>query len=127
MIKKKSEFSVGDTLDRLEGILKNKGIKPLARVDHSAAAQSVDMPLRPTQVLLFGNPALGTPLMQSNQIAGLDLPMRVLAWEDETGATWLGYNAPQDMIASLSLQNVDDVAEKMANVLDALTDGAIKK
>ena len=127
MIKKQSQFDVSATLDRLETILKEKGINPVARVDHAAAANSVGMELRPTQVLFFGNPKLGTPLMQSNQMAGLDLPMRVLAWEDEDGSTWLGYYSPQSIVDRLELQNSSDVTDMMATALDALTDGAIKQ
>ena len=127
MITKKSQFDVSETLNRLETLLNEKGIKPLARVDHAAAAKSVDMELRPTQVLFFGNPKLGTPLMQSEQIAGLELPMRVLAWEDEAGDAWLGYNSPQAIVDRLNLQNVSDAADKMTHALDALTDYAIKE
>ena len=79
MIRKQSQFDVGETLDRLEATIKAKGINPVARVDHAAAAKSVELELRPTQVLIFGNPKVGTALMQSDQRAGLDLPMRVLA------------------------------------------------
>ena len=127
MITKKSQFDVSETLNRLETALNEKGIKPVARVDHAAAAKSVDMELRPTQVLFFGNPKLGTPLMQSDQSAGLDLPMRVLAWEDEDGSTWLGYNSPQAIVARLNLQDAADAADKMVNALDALTEFAIKE
>ncbi len=80
MIKKKSRFDVGATLDRLETILKEKGIKPIARVDHAEAAKSVGMELRPTQVLFFGNPKLGTPLMQRDQMAGLAVVRASKAW-----------------------------------------------
>ncbi len=127
MIKKKSRFDVGATLDRLETILKEKGIKPIARVDHAEAAKSVGMELRPTQVLFFGNPKLGTPLMQCNQIAGLDLPMRVLAWEAEDGSTWLGYHSPQSIVDGLNLQYVTDISNMMTTALDALTENAIKE
>ena len=127
MIKKKSRFDVGATLDRLETILKEKGIKPIARVDHAEAAKSVGMELRPTQVLFFGNPKLGTPLMQCNQIAGLDLPMRVLAWEAEDGSTWLGYHSPQSIVDGLNLQDVTDISNMMTTALDAFTENAIKE
>jgi uncharacterized protein (DUF302 family) len=126
LITKKSQFDVSETLDRLETILNEKGIKPIARVDHARAAKSVDMELRPTQVLFFGNPKLGTPLMQNDQTAGLELPMRVLAWEAEDGSTWLGYQSPQTIVDRLNLQNVADAIDKMTNALDALTDYAIK-
>lgn len=127
MIKKISQFNVSDTLDRLETKLKEKGIKPIARVNHAAAATSVNMDLRPTQVLFFGNPLLGTPLMQKDQAAGLDLPMRVLAWEAEDGSTWLGYHSPQDMVDKLSIEGESDVTNKMIAALDALTDFASKE
>ena len=127
MIKKKSRFDVGATLDRLETILKEKGIKPIARVDHAEAAKSVGMELRPTQVLFFGNPKLGTPFMQRDQMAGLDLPMRVLAWEAEDGSTWLGYHSPQSIVDGLNLQDVTDISNMMTTALDALTENAIKE
>ena len=127
MIKKKSQFDVNDTLDRLETILIEKGIKPVARVDHAAAAMSVDMELRPTQVLFFGNPKLGTPLMQKDQLAGLELPMRVLVWQAEDGSTWLGYNLPQTIVDGLELHGVDDATRMMTNALDALTEYAVKE
>ena len=127
MITKKSQFNVSDTLDRLETILNEKGIKPVVRVDHAAAAKSVDMELRPTQVLFFGNPKLGTPLMQCDQKAGLDLPMRVLVWEAEDGSTWLGYHSPQSIIDDLNMQNVSDVTSMMITALDTLTEDAVQE
>ena len=127
MITKKSQFDVNDTLDRLETILNEKGIKPVARVDHAAAAKAVDMELRPTQVLFFGNPKLGTQLMQSDQLAGLELPMRILAWEAEDGSTWLGYHSPQTIVDSLNLQNVSDATNMMITAIDTLTENAVKE
>lgn len=125
MIKKQSQFDVGVTLDRLEASLKAKGINPVARVDHAAAAKSVELELRPTQVLIFGNPKVGTALMQSDQRAGLELPMRVLAWEAEDGTTWLGYHSPQSIVDNLGMGNVAEVANTMSAALDALTDQAV--
>lgn len=127
MIKKQSQFEVDVTVDRLEAFLKEQGVNPIARVDHAAAANSVGMELRPTQVLFFGNPKLGTPLMQRNQMAGLDLPMRILVWEAEDGVTWLGYNSPQSIIDTLNMVNVSDVSNMMTTALDALTDNAVKQ
>ncbi len=127
MNKKKSAFDVGTTLDRLVTLLNEKGIKPVARVDHAAAAKAVGMELRPTQVLFFGNPKLGTPLMQGDQIAGLDLPMRVLAWEAEDGSTWLGYHSPSSIADSLNLRNVTDEIDLMTTALDMLTENATKE
>ena len=124
MITKTSQFNVDETLDRLESILNEKGIKPLARVNHSAAAKSVDMDLPPTQVLIFGNPKLGTPLIQANRLAGLDLPMRVLAWEDETGTTQLAYHEPQELAQGLGIESVDESIAQMTKALNLLTDHA---
>ena len=124
MITKTSCFTVDETLDRLETILNEKGIKPLARVNHAAAAESVGLELLPTQVLIFGNPKLGTPLMQSNRLAGLDLPMRVLAWQDEAGITQLAYHAPQDLAQGLGIDSSDEVITQMSNVLNMLTNHA---
>lgn len=87
-----SNYSVKQTLDRLETALKAAGITIFARVDHSGGAAAVGLALRPTELLIFGNPKGGTPLMQANQMTGLDLPLRVLAWEDEAGNTNLTYN-----------------------------------
>jgi uncharacterized protein (DUF302 family) len=84
-----SSFSVKETLDRLEREAKSHGLTIFARVDHAAGAAQVSMPLRPTEVLIFGNPKGGTPLMQDHQTAGLDLPIKALAWEDANGKVWL--------------------------------------
>ena len=125
MITKKSKNDVATTLDRLEGVLKEKGIGIIARVDHTAAAKKVDMELRPTQVLFFGNPKLGTPLMQINQTAGLDLPMRVLAWEDESGQTWLGYNAPQDIAELHNVTDSPEAINMLSTAIENFTEHAI--
>lgn len=84
-----SQHSVKQTLDRLEASLKAKAITVFARIDHAGGAKSVGMDLRPTELLIFGNPKAGTPLMQASQTIGLDLPLKVLAWEDVQAKTWL--------------------------------------
>jgi len=86
-----SRHSVKETLDRLEASLRNKGIAVFARIDHATGAASVGMTLRPTALLTFGNPKAGTPLIQANQTTGLDLPLKVLAWQDAAGKIWLTY------------------------------------
>ena len=83
---------VAELLDRLEAALAAKGITVFARIDHAAGAASVGMPLRPTAVLIFGNPRAGTPLMQTEQLIGLDLPLRILAWQDADGRSWLSWH-----------------------------------
>jgi uncharacterized protein (DUF302 family) len=89
-----SNHTVSQTLDRLENALKSKDITVFARIDHAAGAASVAMPLRPTELLIFGNPKGGTPLMQSNQTVGIDLPLKILGWQDAGGQTWLTFNDP---------------------------------
>jgi uncharacterized protein (DUF302 family) len=86
--------SVTVTIDRLEAMLKNKGIAVFARIDHAAAAAAVGMPLRPTELLIFGDPTAGTRLMQAEQTIGIDLPLKALVWEDANGGVWISYNDP---------------------------------
>src|SRR6266511_1946762 len=126
MVAKKSAHSVAATLDRLSEALKTRGIGIAARVDHAAAAEKVGQTLKPTQLLIFGNPKLGTPLMQSNRRIGLDLPMKVLAWEDDSGQVWLAYVKPQVVKSEHSVNGHDDIFKEMTQALDKLTDEAIK-
>ncbi|MDP4131396.1 MAG: DUF302 domain-containing protein [Bacteroidota bacterium] len=87
-----SDFSVKETIDRIVAILEKKGLTIFARIDHGANAEKAGLTLRPTELIIFGNPRAGTVLMQDNQISGIDLPVKALAWEDETGKVWLSYN-----------------------------------
>ncbi|TIT25106.1 MAG: DUF302 domain-containing protein [Mesorhizobium sp.] len=87
-----SRFGVAETIDRLVETVERAGLLVFARIDHAAGARSVETSLRPTQLLIFGNPKGGTPLMQDRQLAGIDLPVKALAWEDEQGKVWLSYN-----------------------------------
>ncbi|MFM9880176.1 MAG: DUF302 domain-containing protein [Burkholderiaceae bacterium] len=88
----KSPYSAKETMDRFEAVVKEKNQRIFARVDHTAGGAAVNLAIRPTEVLIFGNPLGGTPLMQCAQTAGIDLPMKALAWQDEAGQVWLGYN-----------------------------------
>jgi uncharacterized protein (DUF302 family) len=87
-----SAHSVPETIDRLIAAITPLGMNVFARIDHAEGAAKVGMPLRPTQLLLFGNPKGGTPLMQDQQTSGIDLPLKALAWEDAGGKVWLSYN-----------------------------------
>ena len=89
----RSNYGPRETMDRLEAAVKSKGLTVFARVDHAAGAAEVGLPLRPTEVLIFGNARGGTPLMQAMQTTGIDLPLKALVWQDESG-TWLSYNDP---------------------------------
>ncbi len=86
-----SRRSVGDTIDALVAVVEAARLTVFARIDHGAGAAAAGLVLRPTQLLVFGNPNAGTPLMQENQICGIDLPMKALAWEDANGEVWITY------------------------------------
>jgi len=109
-----SQHRVKTTLDRLETAAKAKGMIIFARIDHAAGATSVGLPLRPTELLIFGNARGGTPLMQLAQTIGIDLPLKALAWEDAAGKTWLSYNEPAWLAAR------HGVAEQSATVVNTL-------
>ncbi|MDP1671829.1 MAG: DUF302 domain-containing protein [Burkholderiales bacterium] len=89
----KSPHSVKVTIDRLEAAAKERGLNIFLRVDHAAGAQKIGKTLRPTELLVFGNPQGGTPLLECAQTSGIDLPLKALAWQD-AGQVWLGYNDP---------------------------------
>jgi uncharacterized protein (DUF302 family) len=84
-----------ETMDRLIAAVTSRGMTVLARIDHAAAAVKAGMELRPTEVMLFGNPRAGTPLMQAAQTIGIDLPLKALVWQDADGKTWFAYNDPK--------------------------------
>lgn len=94
LVKVKSSHTADETVTRLEAILKEKGMTIFAKVDHAAGAKKAGESLRPTQLLIFGNPKSGTPFMKCSQTVGIDLPLKALVWEDEQGQVWLGYNDP---------------------------------
>jgi uncharacterized protein (DUF302 family) len=114
-----SPHSPKDTMDRLAAAVSARGMSVLARIDHAAAAARVDLKLRPTEVLIFGNPRGGTPLMQAAQTMGIDLPLRALVWQDEAGATWLGYNDPR-WLAARHGADVPASLEAMSGALAAV-------
>ena len=89
------KFGPKEPMDQLAAAETTRGISIMARIDHAAAAAAVGMALGPTEVLIFGNPRAGTPLMQAVQAIGIDLPLKALVWQDECGTTWLSYNDPQ--------------------------------
>jgi uncharacterized protein (DUF302 family) len=89
-----SSYGPKETMDKLAAAVTGRGMAILARIDHAFAAEKVGMDLRPTELLLFGNPRAGTPLMQAAQTIGIDLPLKALVWQDEAGNTRLAYNDP---------------------------------
>jgi uncharacterized protein (DUF302 family) len=95
IVTKPSKYPVQETLDRLESILREKGIQVFARVDHSGEALKAGLSMPPTQLLIFGNPKAGTPVMLAVPTAAIDLPLKALAWQDGDGKVWLSYNDPE--------------------------------
>ena len=122
LITLRSSHGPKDTMNRLEAMVKSKGMTVFARIDHAAGAADVGLDLRPTEVLVFGNARGGTPLMQAAQTIGIDLPLRVLVWQDKAGATWLAYNDPAWLVKRHGLgQDMAAPAGALATALDALT------
>lgn len=95
IINKPSNHSVDQTVDRLKGILQTKGVTLFAVVDHSGEAEKVGMKMRPTKLLIFGSPKAGTPLMLAAPSIAIDLPLKILVWEDGQGKVWVSYNSPE--------------------------------
>jgi len=121
---KQSRYSVGETLDRLERVLKEKGIIVFTRIYHSVGAKKAGIQMRPTQLLIFGNPKVGTPLMNESPLVALDLPMKVLAWQDEKSQTWIAYLNPSRLQARHNIKNTE-LINKMKKALNAFTNQAL--
>ncbi|MGH1463001.1 MAG: DUF302 domain-containing protein [Neptuniibacter sp.] len=113
----KSQHSVKQTADKLEAVLKAKGMTVFNRIDHSAGAASVGLELRPTELLIFGNPKVGSPLMKCAQSAAIDLPQKALISQDEQGTVWLSYNDPAYLQQRHSIEGCDEVLKKVSGAL----------
>ena len=122
IISQPSPYSVPETIDRLTAILQAKGITIFARIDQQLEAEKVGLSLRPTQLLLFGNPQAGTPLMVAAPTIALDLPLKALAWEAADGTVWLSYNDPNYLKQRFSLS--DDLVKNIA-VITPLIDRSL--
>jgi uncharacterized protein (DUF302 family) len=114
IISKPSKYSVPETLHRLETILTSKGIKVFAQVDHSGEAEKAGLKMPPTQLLIFGNPKGGTPVMLAAPTAAIDLPWKALAWQDAAGQVWLSYNDAAYIQKRYGLS--DDVMKPLAGL-----------
>ena len=113
-----------ETVERLKALLSQKGIEVFAHIDHAAGARKVGLSLRPTEVLIFGNPQAGTPLMQGRQTIGLDLPLRALVWEDGEGKVWLTYHRVQDLARRHHIAGRDEAVKALDDGLTGLARAA---
>ena len=127
LIKYQSNYSVKETADRFEEIAKSKGLTLFARIDHQKNASKVDLELRPTQVIIFGNPKVGTPLMQCSQEVAIDLPQKVLVTEDANKKVWLSYNDPNYLANRHAINGCDEVIKKISGVLSKLSEATVAK
>ncbi len=117
VISVESPHDVATTIDKLAAVLESKGMVVFGRVNHTQNAQDADLELRPTQVLIFGNPVIGTPLMNCAQSVAIDLPQKMLAWQDESGKTYLGWNDPMYLKARHGIEGCDEVLQKVSGAL----------
>ena len=122
----RSSYGPKDTMTRLEAEVKARGMTVFARIDHATGAAGAGLPLRPTELLIFGNAKAGTPLMQTVQTTGIDLPLKALVWEDASGATWLSYNDPAWLAQRHGVAGeTETVIGMMSKALDAVAQAAI--
>jgi uncharacterized protein (DUF302 family) len=114
-----SKFSVRKTADRLAAAIEGKGMKVAARIDHAAGAKSAGLEMPPAEVLMFGNPKLGTPLMMANPQIAIELPMKMVVWQDQAGKVQLGYTAPDALKERYAITDKDEAFTAMAGALAA--------
>jgi uncharacterized protein (DUF302 family) len=117
----RSNFGPIETMDRLEAEIRAHGMTIFARIDHAAGAAEAGLELRPTELIIFGNARGGTPLMQSVQTVGIDLPLKALVWKDASGATWLSHNDPSWIARRHSIPNAEPIVSKMTAALSAMS------
>jgi uncharacterized protein (DUF302 family) len=117
LINVKSAHDVKQTADRLESVLKEEGMTVFIRIDHTKGAKKVGKDLRPTELVIFGNPKVGTPLMQCAQTTAIDLPQKALIWKDDAGQVWLTYNDPIYLETRHGIKGCEKVLGKVAKVL----------
>jgi uncharacterized protein (DUF302 family) len=116
-----SSLGPKETMDRLVAEINARGMTVFARIDHAAGAAEVGLKLRPTELIIFGNARGGTPLMQSAQTVGIDLPLKALVWQDAAGKTWISYNEPGWIAQRHGITDAQPVVNKMADLLSAMS------
>ena len=124
LIAVKSPHSAANTMNRFEELAKQRGLIVFARIDHAAGAAKAGQTLRPTEVLIFGNPKGGTPFMECAQSVGIDLPMKALVWEDASAQVWLGYNDPAFLAQRHGVAQCP-VVENLRKVLSGLAEATV--
>src|ERR1700757_3401320 len=117
----RSSFNPKTTMERLETEIRAKGLNVFARMDHAAGAAEVGLPLAPTDLIIFGNARGGTPLMQSAQTVGIDLPLKILVWQDAASSTWLSYNEAGWIARRHGVADKGGVVGKMSEMLGLIT------
>ena len=127
LIKKQSDFSFEKTLAKLEAALAGRNINVMNKIDHAAGAANVDIPLRPTTLVLFGNPAIGSQLMAESQSIGIDLPLKALIFEDENGAIWVEVNDIRHLAKRHGIAPNHPVVGRIAGGLEIVTNAATQK
>lgn len=127
LTKVKSAHGVADTADKLETILKSKGMNVFGRINHSAGAEKAGLTLKPTELLIFGNPKAGTPLMNCAPTIAIDLPQKALIWENAAGEVWLAYNDPAALATRHNLKGCEAVLEKVSAALSGFATAATAK
>jgi uncharacterized protein (DUF302 family) len=123
VVSKPSAHSVEETIDRLEGVLREKNIHVFARIDQRAEAEKAGLEMPAMELLIFGNPKGGTPLMLAEPTIGIDLPLKAMAWEDRDGKVWLSYNAPEYLQDRFSIS--EDLIKNIS-VIGALIEQALR-
>jgi uncharacterized protein (DUF302 family) len=123
----KSSYKAKETADRVERLAKGRGMTLFDRIDHAEGARTAGMSLRPTEVLIFGNPKGGTPLMMCDQRVGIDLPLKMLVWEDGNGVVWIGYSDPENLKDRYGIKGCDEVLGKMKGFLGKLASDAARR
>ena len=126
LISVKSRYSVGHTIDRFEQAAKARDLNVFARIDHAAGAQKSGRNLRPTELLIFGSPQAGTPLMECSQSIGIDLPLKAMAWQDASGQVWLSYNDLQYLQRRHGISQCGEFAKKIGANLEGLARQAVQ-
>ncbi len=125
LVTRASRDGPADTLRRLEGAIAARGMTLFARIDHADGAKSAGLELRPTDVVIFGSAVAGTPLMAMSQAIGIDLPLKMLVWQDADGRTFLAYNDPAWLVRRHALgERADAIARKMQGALAAIASEA---